>query len=186
VTERRTHLLDAAIDLVGREGMRGLTHRAVDATAGVPPGSTSNHFRTREALLLGVVDRFVALEREMAEGPRGEVEPTAAGVARALGEFCRAATGPGRVVTLARYAILVEVAQRPELASVLTAGADRVDTWALDLITRAGSPDPVRDEGILANYATGLVLHQLSLPAPDFDPAPRIASLIDTMDWRPS
>jgi DNA-binding transcriptional regulator YbjK len=184
--DRRTTLLDAAIEIVGTQGMRGLTHRAVDTTAGLPAGSTSNHFRTREALLRGVVDRFVARERGMAEGPRGEVEPTPNGIAGSLGEFCRLATGAGRVVTLARYAILVEAAQKPGLAPLLARGADQVDTWALDLIARAGSPDPARDEAVLANYVTGLVLHQLSLPAPDFDPVPRLAALIDTMGWRPS
>lgn len=166
--------------------MRGLTHRAVDAQAGVPAGSTSNHFRTREALLAGLVERFVIRERAMAEGPRGEVEPTAAGVARALGEFCKQATGPARVVTLARYAMLVEVAQQPHLAAVLVRGADEVDTWGLDLIARAGSPEPVRDHSLIANYVTGLVLHQLSLPAPDFDPTQSLAALIDTLDWSPS
>ena len=183
--DRRTHLLDAAIEIVGTGGMRGLTHRAVDAAAGVAAGSTSNYFRTRDALLTAIVDRFVVLEREMAEGPRGEVEATPEGVARALGDFCRRATGPGRVVTLARYAILVEAAQKPELARLLVRGADQVDTWALDLVARAGSQHPARDEGILANYVTGLVLHQLSLPSPDFDPTQSLAALIDTLAWSP-
>lgn len=166
--------------------MRSLTHRAVDAAAGVPPGSTSNHFRTREALLLGIAERYVVRERAMAEGPGGQVAPTAAGVARALGDYCRLATGPERVVTLARYAILVEAAQHPELAAVLSPGAHQVDTWALDLITRAGSAAPGRDLGILANYVTGLVLHQLALPSADFDPEPRLTALIDTLDWSTS
>ena len=42
MTDRRTLLLDAALELVGTQGMRGLTHRAVDAAAGLPPGSTSS------------------------------------------------------------------------------------------------------------------------------------------------
>lgn len=184
--ERRTHLLDAAIEIVGTQGMRGLTHRAVDAAARVPPGSTSNHFRTREALLLGIAERYVVRERAMAEGAPGEVEPTAAGVARALGDYCRLATGPGRVVTLARYAILVEAAQHPELSTTISPGAHQVDTWALDLITRSGSPAPERDLGILANYITGLVLHQLALPSADFDPGPGLTALIDTLRWSPS
>lgn len=186
MADRRTTLLDTAIEIVGTQGMRGLTHRAVDAASGLPIGSTSNLFRTREALLLGIVERFVIREREMAEGPRGEVEATPTGVVRALADFCRLATGPARVVTLARYAILVEVAQHPELSTSLARGADQVDTWALDLITRAGSPEPERHLGVLANYVTGLVLHQLALPASDFDPAPSLAALVDTMSWIPS
>ena len=41
VSARRTLLLDAGLDLVGTAGLRGLTHRAVDAATGLPDGSTS-------------------------------------------------------------------------------------------------------------------------------------------------
>ena len=57
-------MLDAAITVLGGRGVRGLTHRAVDAAAGAPAGTTSNHFRTRDALLDGVVDRFAERERD--------------------------------------------------------------------------------------------------------------------------
>ena len=40
MADRRTVLLDAALELVGTHGMRGLTHRAVDAAAAVPAGSS--------------------------------------------------------------------------------------------------------------------------------------------------
>jgi DNA-binding transcriptional regulator YbjK len=182
--DRRTALLDAALELVGTQGMRGLTHRAVDAAADLPPGSTSNYFRTREALILGSVERFIARERAMASGPRDEVDPTPDGVATALGRFVDRAIGPDRAVTLARYAILVETAQTPTLREGMRSGADQVDTWALDLVTRAGSQDPVRDLGVLANYVTGLVLHELALPSPDLDAAARIRGVIDTLGWR--
>jgi DNA-binding transcriptional regulator YbjK len=182
-TERRTTLLDAALELVGTQGMRGLTHRAVDAAADLPPGSTSNYFRTREALILGIVERFIARERAMATGPRDEVDPTPEGVAAAFGRFVDRALGPDRPVTLARYAILVETAQNPGLREGMAVGADQVDTWTLDLVTRAGSQHPERDLGVLANYVTGLVLHELALPSPDLDAAARIRAVIDTLGW---
>jgi DNA-binding transcriptional regulator YbjK len=182
-TERRTTLLDAALELVGTQGMRGLTHRAVDAAADLPPGSTSNYFRTREALVLGIVERFIARERAMATGPRDEVDPTPEGVAAAFGRFVDRALGPDRPVTLARYAILVETAQNPGLREGMAVGADQVDTWTLDLVTRAGSQHPERDLGVLANYVTGLVLHELALPSPDLDAAARIRAVIDTLGW---
>ena len=55
---------DVAIDVLASGGGRQLTHRAVDAAAGLPVGSTSNRFRTRDALLGGVLGRI--LERETA------------------------------------------------------------------------------------------------------------------------
>lgn len=50
-TGRRRDLLDAAVQVLAQTGLRGLTHRAVDAQAGVPQGSTSTYYRTRLALL---------------------------------------------------------------------------------------------------------------------------------------
>lgn len=184
MADRRTAILDAALELVGTQGMRGLTHRAVDAAAGLPPGSTSNYFRTREALIFGIVERFVVRERAMATGPRDEVDPTPDGVATALGRFVDRALGPDRAVTLARYAILVEAAQNPDLREGMATGADQVDRWSLDLITRAGARDPARDLGVLANYVTGMLLHELALPSPDLDARARIRAVIDTLGWR--
>ena len=55
---RRNALADAAITVLAREGSRGLTHRAIDAEAGVPLGTTSNYFRSREKLIAGLVERI--------------------------------------------------------------------------------------------------------------------------------
>ncbi len=53
---------DAAIAVLAEQGARGLTHRAVDAEAGLPPGTTSNYARTREALLTLTLTRIAELE----------------------------------------------------------------------------------------------------------------------------
>jgi DNA-binding transcriptional regulator YbjK len=50
-TRRQEQLLGAAVRVVARGGLRGLTHRAVDAEAGLPEGSCSAYMRTRVALL---------------------------------------------------------------------------------------------------------------------------------------
>lgn len=56
--QRRDQLAEAAITVLALQGSHGLTHRAVDAAAGVPTGTTSRYFRSREALLNGVIDRI--------------------------------------------------------------------------------------------------------------------------------
>ena len=53
---------DAAIAVLAEQGARGLTHRAVDAEAGLPSGTTSNYARTREALLTLTLTRIAELE----------------------------------------------------------------------------------------------------------------------------
>lgn len=55
--QRRAALLDAAIEVLAREGSRGLTLRAVDAEAGVPTGTASNYFANRAQLLVQILHR---------------------------------------------------------------------------------------------------------------------------------
>ncbi|MEU3270194.1 TetR family transcriptional regulator [Saccharomonospora sp. NPDC006951] len=57
--QRRDLLADASIRVLAEKGSHGLTHRAVDAAAGVPAGTTSRYFRTREALITGIVGRLL-------------------------------------------------------------------------------------------------------------------------------
>src|SRR5436305_15015021 len=105
---RREDLLDAAIAVLGGTGIHGLTHRAVDTAAGLPAGSTSNHFRTRDALLDAVVERFAARDRAIWEDIAVRLYPTTPQeLAQALTLAAQAATGPHRAVRLARYAILL-------------------------------------------------------------------------------
>ncbi|OLT00903.1 TetR family transcriptional regulator [Pseudonocardia sp. CNS-004] len=55
---RRAALLDAAIEVLAREGARGLTFRAVDAEAAVPVGTATNYFSSRDELFMQVGLRF--------------------------------------------------------------------------------------------------------------------------------
>jgi DNA-binding transcriptional regulator YbjK len=179
VTSRREVLLDAAIGVLGESGIHALTHRAVDAAAGLPPGSASNHFRTRDALLDAVVGRFATRERANWEDIAARMCPTTPQeLARALAVFAQDAAGPQRTLTLARYAILVEAANRPSLRAQLTATGARVNAWFMNWLRIAGSADPQRDAPIVMNHWTGLVLHQLASPDPAFNPAAQITELV--------
>jgi DNA-binding transcriptional regulator YbjK len=63
---------DAAIAVLAEHGARGLTHRAVDQAAGLPPGTTSNYARTRSALLALTLARIAELDAtEAAEEAQG-------------------------------------------------------------------------------------------------------------------
>jgi DNA-binding transcriptional regulator YbjK len=61
--DRKQILADAAFGIVGEAGLRALTHRAVDVAAGLPAGTCSYHFSTRQALLAAVLHRIAELDR---------------------------------------------------------------------------------------------------------------------------
>jgi AcrR family transcriptional regulator len=179
---RREELLDAAITVLGERGIHALTHRAVDTAAGLPAGSASNHFRTRDALLDAVVERFAARDRALWEDIAIRLYPTTPQeLAQALTLAAQAATGPHRAVSLARYAILVEAGIHPPLRAQLTATGARVNAWFMNWLRIAGSTDPERDAPIIMNHWTGLILHQLANPDPAFNPSEQITAIVTTV-----
>lgn len=182
MSDRRNDLLDAAITVLGTGGVRAVTHRAVDAEAGLPAGSTSNYFRTRDALFEAVVERFAERERANWESIAGSVSPrTPAELAEAIGAFARAETGPQRTLTLTRFALLVEGAQYPALRRPLAVGGARVNVYFENWLLRIGSTNPERDMRIVANFLTGRILHDLALPDPAFDPTGDLTDLLEAL-----
>ena len=178
VGDRRTTILDAAIEVVGATGIGGLTHRAVDARAGLPAGSTSNHFRTKDALLLGLVDRFGERELQAWERLVGEDVPlTPEELAGLLGRVAVEQARSLRALALTRYAILVEAAHRPLVQERLREAGARVDSYFARWLRAVGSSRAEEDFDLLANYLAGVVLHELAHPTRDFDPTDRITRL---------
>ncbi len=57
--QRRRQILDAAVVVAGRERLDGLTVRKVAGEARLSPGSVFFHFGSKEALLLGLLDRVL-------------------------------------------------------------------------------------------------------------------------------
>lgn len=55
---RRAAVTDAALQILGRDGSRALTHRAVDSLAAVPAGTCANYFPSRAALMLAMAQRI--------------------------------------------------------------------------------------------------------------------------------
>ncbi len=179
---RREELVDAAISVLGERGIHALTHRTVDARAGLPAGSTSNYFRTRDALLNAVVERFAALERLAWEDLARRMSPTTPHeLAQVLALAAREATGRLRTLTLARYAILVEAGIHPSLRAQLSTTGSGVNAWFMQWLRVAGSTAPERHGPIIMNHYTGLVLHDVAIPDPAFDPTDQITALVTTV-----
>ena len=182
MSTRREHLLDAAIQVLGDRGVRAVTHRAVDAEAGVGAGSTGHYFPTREALFAAIVERFAERERRSFDDLAATLcVTTPAGFGRAMGAFVRDGAGAHRTLTLSRYALLVESANNPGLREQMAVTGARVSAWIADWLRRIGSTDPDRHVHLLGNYLTGLVLHQLAIPDPHFDPTDTIVSLLESL-----
>ncbi|MFS3128701.1 TetR/AcrR family transcriptional regulator [Nocardioides sp. Bht2] len=139
-SDRRTLLLDTAITVIAEQGLRGLTHRAVDRAAGVAEGSTSAYYRTRRALQLSVALRITELLRadlsEIADSIlalEGEHEASTAAVVRLFETWLGEPS-----LLLARVELSMEAARDPELAQPLTEERTRAIELIAHVITRLG------------------------------------------------
>ncbi|MEU4693921.1 TetR/AcrR family transcriptional regulator [Actinoplanes sp. NPDC023714] len=169
---RREQLLDAAIGVLGNQGSRALTHRAVDAAAAMPFGSTANYYKTREALISAVVERFAERDRAGWETVAAFVRPSNSDeLAAALTAYVQRALGPDRAVTVARYGLFLEATLRPDLQETLAGSARELRRWAVRWLEAIGTADPAEDCEAIFDYIDGLILHRLAFTAaaPDGD-----------------
>ncbi|MFI1332175.1 TetR/AcrR family transcriptional regulator [Streptomyces sp. NPDC020845] len=161
---RRTLLADTAIDVLAEAGIRGLTHRAVDRAAQLPPGTTSAYYRTRQALLTALVRRLVARDQaELQElgsrtPPPRTPEDLVAGIA-ALAEL--RLTGEGRRRTLARYACAIESVHHPELREILVPRENAGRQLVRDFLAAHGVADPGGRTVTLLTCVDGMVFDRL-------------------------
>lgn len=178
-SERRTALLDAAIRVLATEGARGLTHRAVDRCAGTPVGTASNYFRSRGALLEGVVERIV--ERFAPEpgvlDALGSAPPDRASFAAHLRDIVRRLQASPEV-TLAWFEMRLEAARRPEVAAVM--GTTLREAYAADIAYNeaAGLPGGAREIALFHYAIDGLVLDRLTV---SIDPGIATDDVVDAL-----
>jgi DNA-binding transcriptional regulator YbjK len=164
-SERANTLLDAAISVVGSDGLRELTHRAVDRRADLPAGSTSYYFRTRSALLQGVLTRLLELDTQ-------DYERFATGgtdrrsLTTSLVRLYRHWLDSARDRQCARYAIYLDAGADTELRALLDAANQRLATGMERMLRSAGCTHPRRDARLLIALLDGLLYDRIARPHP--------------------
>ena len=166
-SERMELMLGAALHVIAEQGLRGLTHRAVDRAAGLPEGSCSAYLRTREALVLAVTE-YVAEHvaghvRELAEELAGRpldddraVETVTRAILRWVDE---------REVLLARLELTIQASRDPALAKTLgTLRKDLVDVVG-SVLTARGKPHGAAAAETLVSSFDGVLIGALPRPA---------------------
>ncbi|MFG2133601.1 TetR/AcrR family transcriptional regulator [Streptomyces sp. NPDC048751] len=116
--ERRQRIIDAAIRVVGRSGIAGLSHRTVATEADVPLGSTTYHFKTLDDLLVAALrqanEGFAKVVRRHGGALADPDRDLAAELARLTGEWL---DGDRTGVEL-EYELYLAALRRPALRTV--------------------------------------------------------------------
>jgi AcrR family transcriptional regulator len=156
---RRAELADAAIEVVVRDGLHGLSHRAVDEEAKAPRGTTSNYFRSRDALLESTQRRLMELHFDLMKQFRSEsdglIESVSSVLEHALTRY------PGRYLAMLELALASTRDPDTKRAFVGLTGESMVRTY------RAHDADrdvPAKDVQLLSIFYNGLLFTSLVMP----------------------
>lgn len=159
--QRRDQLTDAAIEIVAGEGLHGLSHRAVDEHAKVPSGTTSNYFRSRDALVAATIQRIVDLHFALIADLRAKRQGSVTDV---LGDVVDSAltTFPERYLAL--FELALESRRKPELRSVLDRIADEAMKLTHEAHRAEGREPSQRDIELLNAFYNGVLFTSLVMP----------------------
>lgn len=157
MSDRRSAIIETALDLLAQGGTKALSHRAIDRALEIPLGSTANYFPTRQSLVDATLDQLVHgdVDAYTALDPT-HTASTPEEAARHLADFIHLATqGSLRRRSLALIALAVD------------GGVDLADYYAgqargLALLVnqvRPDHPDPMLIAHLVVDYLGGAIQH---------------------------
>ena len=159
MADRRAEILDTALHVIAEHGMRGLTHRAVDASAGLPQGSTSYYFRTRDALVTGCLHRL--LELDAADIPAAPPPRDLGTMVELVARLCVDMLSTGEFRTMARYELSLHAARSPTLRSQLVEAGSTLRRLGAAQLGALGVRHPVPATEEIMAMIDGLVFTAL-------------------------
>ncbi len=161
MTPTQVRVLEAAVELLGTEGLRALTHARVDERAGLPKGSTSNYFRTRDQLVLGVNDWIGKGDVASVDGPPSPPQ-TPADVVEGLAVAIEVLTGPQRIRTAARLTLFMEANHNPEIRAAVSRTRAAMERSIVATMAQLGARDPHTTALALMACSEGIILHRIA------------------------
>jgi AcrR family transcriptional regulator len=166
----REAIIDAALRLIGRGGIRAATVRAVENEAGVAHGNVRHWFGSKAELIHAAVGRLAELDMASAQEAGTEWDP-AMDVPANVSRVIRFQLRDNRENLMARFEIFLESGRQPALAPLLTEWGEKFWSLSVPMLEAMGSPDPEGDARSFVAMIDGLMLDQIARPDPDFDPA---------------
>jgi len=154
---RREQILEATLRVIGRDGREAVTHRAVAEEAGVPLGSTTYYFDSRDDLLGQALEHVSAEEVERYARLGEDLRDVKSGhelADRLISELVAAAED--RVAYIAEYELWLEAGRRPDLREAAQNWCDAEQRAVAGALDELGSNDPRADASLVVAAIDGL------------------------------
>lgn len=124
--ERKAQLIEAAMRIVGRDGIAALTQRGVAKEAELPPSAVTYHFDSIDDLLIAslreINDRYVHALRHLPTDRNAALE--------ALAGLIAASTDAHRLDVVGEYEVYLMATRRPDLRAELGRWVSALDELA--------------------------------------------------------
>src|SRR5690625_2612765 len=165
---RRDDLVDAALQVLAEGGLKRLTHRAVDAEAGLPSGSTANVFRTRDSLVRALLEEMELRDWSQLQAHLGPEEVpesvTVDEAALALAEAALRMMAPEQAaVTRARLTLSLVYPDEVRRSHM------RLVRALTRILNSAGTTSPATKAVHVAAFIDGTLLHSLTVSVAPLD-----------------
>ncbi len=169
---RRLLLLQTTLRLIADEGIDAVSHRSVAEAAGVPLGSTTYWFSSRQEMLRQALEEFarseIETETEHLEGMLGKrlsrrrlVDEFTAHLLSQLEER--------RWRTVAQYALIQEATREPELERVSRQWTEAWVAMMTEVFIALGARSPELEARMFLAILDGLLVGQLAAPSDDVE-----------------
>jgi len=160
--QRRSALIEAAIEVAAEKGMAGVTHRAVTERAGLPLTTVGYFFDSITDLAVEALRSKVAEDVAAMRALSGQLAQEERGPAEITEALALAAGSTSRTDGLAFVEALLHTARTPELQPVATEVLQAGRETVAALADAAGAPGI--DAGAFLALVHGHLLHTLAAP----------------------
>ncbi len=163
---RKTAILDAALRIIARDGMSGLSMRSVAAEAKIPLGAMGYYFDGKDDLIATAFQRHTQREtkRVVRTISRLHTELTPDELANRLADFIIDGLTQSREKLIAEYEFLVESTRRPDLERTSTAWQQSLLAQLHAVMTAINSSSPNADARLILAVMAGMEIDNLAAP----------------------
>jgi DNA-binding transcriptional regulator YbjK len=183
--ERHRRILRATLGLIEQRGVDAVTHRAVGEASGVPLGSVTYYFPTKDALLREALEFWVSDEIARLEEVAAEIEREQASPEEAAARWSELLRG-NDPHQLAQFELYLQAARVPELRSAVAAAFVAYERVAAAALRAAGLSDPARAAPVFVALADGLGLRRLADPGTGPAAEDALVDLFEALRSRPA
>lgn len=162
--ERKIEMLEAALRIVGRDGLAALSMRSLAVEADMPLGATTYYFTSKSALIAEAFRLHASRETERVLHAIRQLptEPSARQLADQMTSFLLGGLTRHRRQLISEYELLVGATREAELASLSRSWQQAMQRELRRVAKKLGSPQPAIDAQLLLGLLAGLEVDHLS------------------------